>query len=29
MGKSGGRELDGREWSDFPKPVLPYPIAAE
>jgi protein gp37 len=27
--KSGGRELDGREWSDFPMPVLPYPIAAE
>ena len=27
--KSNGRELDGREWSDFPKPVLPYPIAAE
>jgi protein gp37 len=27
--KSGGRELDGREWSDFPTPVLPYPIAAE
>lgn len=27
--KSGGRELDGREWNDFPKPVLPYAIAAE
>jgi protein gp37 len=27
--KSGGRELDGREWSDFPKPVLPCAMAAE
>jgi len=27
--KSGGRELDGREWSDFPKPELPCPVAAE
>jgi protein gp37 len=27
--KSGGRELDGREWSDFPKPTEPYAIAAE
>jgi len=26
--KSGGRELDGREWSDFPKPA-PYVVAAE
>jgi protein gp37 len=32
--KSGGRELDGREWNDFPEPrmadaILPYAIAAE
>ena len=27
--KSGGRKLDGREWNDFPKPSLPYAIAAE
>lgn len=27
--KSGGRELDGREWSDFPKPAGPYAVAAE
>jgi protein gp37 len=27
--KSGGRELDGREWNDFPKPITPYAIAAE
>jgi protein gp37 len=26
--KSGGRELDGREWSQFPS-VTPYPVAAE
>jgi len=27
--KSGGRELDGREWSDFPSPSLASHIAAE
>ena len=27
--KSGGRELDGREWNEFPKPAPPYAIAAE
>jgi protein gp37 len=27
--KLAGRELDGREWSDFPRPVLRYPVAAE
>lgn len=27
--KSGGRELDGREWNDFPKLVEPCAIAAE
>ncbi len=27
--KSGGRELDGRAWSDFPKPISRYPVAAE
>jgi protein gp37 len=27
--KSGGRELDGREWSDFPKTMVPFDIAAE
>jgi protein gp37 len=27
--KSGGRELDGREWNDFPKPVPSPAIAAE
>jgi protein gp37 len=27
--KSGGRELDGREWNDFPQVRSPYAIAAE
>jgi protein gp37 len=27
--KSGGRELDGREWSEFPEIVVPYATAAE
>jgi protein gp37 len=27
--KSGGRKLDGREWSQFPKPAAPYAVAAE
>jgi protein gp37 len=27
--KSGGRELDGREWNDFPKRLLSYASAAE
>ncbi|MGO8868142.1 MAG: DUF5131 family protein [Alphaproteobacteria bacterium] len=27
--KSGGRKLDGQEWSDFPKPALTSVIAAE
>jgi protein gp37 len=27
--KSGGRELDGREWNDFPKAAPAYAIAAE
>jgi protein gp37 len=27
--KSGGRELDGREWNNFPKTQLSLPIAAE
>lgn len=27
--KSGGRELDGREWNQFPHPAVPYAIAAE
>jgi protein gp37 len=27
--KSGGRELDGREWSDFPKPLVHFEAAAE
>jgi protein gp37 len=27
--KSGGRELDGREWNDFPGVSSPYAIAAE
>lgn len=27
--KSGGRELDGREWSQFPQPRASYAIAAE
>jgi protein gp37 len=27
--KSRGRELDGREWSDFPKAAVSYAIAAE
>jgi protein gp37 len=27
--KSGGRELDGREWNDFPKTTLAYATAAE
>jgi len=27
--KSGGRELDGREWNDFPTVRSPYAIAAE
>ena len=27
--KSGGRELDGREWSNFPKPWSRYAVAAE
>jgi protein gp37 len=27
--KSGGRELDGREWNQFPHPPASYAIAAE
>lgn len=27
--KSGGREIDGREWNDFPDRQVPYAIAAE
>ena len=27
--KSGGRELDGREWNEFPEPPTYYPVAAE
>jgi protein gp37 len=27
--KSGGRDLDGREWSDFPKPRMDFEVAAE
>ena len=27
--KSRGRELDGREWSDFPKPLVAFDVAAE
>jgi protein gp37 len=27
--KSGGRELDGREWNDFPAPSPSYGVAAE
>lgn len=27
--KSGGRELDGREWSEFPQVTPPYAVAAE
>jgi protein gp37 len=27
--KTGGRELQGREWNDFPKLNNPYSIAAE
>lgn len=27
--KSGGREIDGREWNDFPDRQVPYTIAAE
>jgi protein gp37 len=27
--KAGGRELDGREWSDFPKPPASFAVAAE
>lgn len=27
--KSGGRELDGREWSDLPRPPASYAVAAE
>ena len=27
--KSGGRELDGREWSEFPEVVAPHAVAAE
>lgn len=27
--KLGGRDLDGREWNDFPKPNLSYAVAAE
>ena len=27
--KSGGRELDGREWSQFPHVIPPYIVAAE
>lgn len=27
--KTGGRELDGREWNDFPTPAQSYAIAAE
>jgi protein gp37 len=27
--KTGGRKLDGREWSQFPKPPASYSIAAE
>jgi protein gp37 len=27
--KSGGRELDGREWNEFPVPAPCYGVAAE
>lgn len=27
--KAGGRELDGREWNEFPNSQSPYPMAAE
>jgi protein gp37 len=27
--KSGGRELDGREWDEFPNPASTYTVAAE
>jgi protein gp37 len=27
--KTGGRKIDGREWSQFPMPPAPYSIAAE
>jgi protein gp37 len=27
--KSGGRQLDGREWNEFPKPIPSYAAAAE
>jgi protein gp37 len=27
--KSGGRELDGREWNEFPSLRPSYPVAAE
>ena len=27
--KTGGRRLDGREWSQFPKPSASYAVAAE
>ncbi|MBL8765611.1 MAG: DUF5131 family protein, partial [Phycisphaerae bacterium] len=27
--KSGGRELDGREWNEFPQPIRSETIAAE
>jgi protein gp37 len=27
--KSGGRKLDGKEWSQFPKPAASYAVAAE
>ena len=27
--KSGGRNLDGREWNDFPKSYQPFAVAAE
>ena len=27
--KSGGRDLDGREWSQFPNPAVRFEAAAE
>jgi len=27
--KTGGRKLDGKKWSEFPKPASPYAVAAE
>jgi protein gp37 len=27
--KSGGRELDGRQWNEFPQVTPPYAVAAE